>query len=365
MARKPESDVDFAHYMARQGVTPLAERAGGARAKTGRPEAPPESSPEAPPPNATQTALLVGARDEIRRLEAELAATKLRAEAAETRAFAAEARLNRGEALRASRQAAEEAHAAASQAAADLALARQETTTATRRADRAEARLAETTAELAAAQALLEEAAAARPEPEALDELLTRAGLHDPAIDFAALVETLAEHGRLGDLLRRLRVVPTSELAHYLDDRVAWLCGGCTSTRGHGTRTIVPVAPVECDVCGGSSVQAAAARFAEACRGARIGRVLVVGGSPAYHDMLQKLEPTLGVRLRVIRGDAHSRDKARAQQDVAGADVVFIWASTVLDHRVSELYTGPKVQTLPVRGLARMLTEAAGRLRPR
>jgi hypothetical protein len=79
--------------------------------------------------------------------------------------------------------------------------------------------------------------------------------------------------------------------------------------------------------------------------------------------MLRKLEPTLGVRLTIIRGDAHSRDKARAQQDLAGADVVFIWASTVLDHRVSELYTGPKVRTLPVRGLARMLDEAAARLR--
>jgi hypothetical protein len=367
MARKNEPDVDFAHLMARQGVTPLAERAGGSRAKSEH-RAPPPATPAGAPPGereAAQTALLLGARDEIRRLEAALSAAQLRAETAETRAAAAEASLNRGEALRASRQATSEAQVRVEQAAADLSQARAETSTALRRAEKAEARLSAVETELSTARALLEEAAAARPEPEPLDDLLTRAGLHDPAVDFAALVATLAAHGRLGDLLRRLRVVPSSELAHYFDDRVAWLCAGCTPASVHGTRTIVAVPPVECDVCGGSSVQAAAARFAEACRATRVERVLLVGGSPAYHDLLQKLEPTLGVRLRIIRGDAHSRDKARAQQDLAGADVVFIWASTVLDHRVSDLYTGAKVQTLPVRGLARMLATASERLRAR
>jgi len=360
MARKNEPDIDFAHYMARQGVKPLAARAADARGKT---ETEPPTAPTPAP-----TALLIGARDEIRRLEAALAAARLRAETAETRADAAEARLSRGETKWAPQQAAVDAQmaatrAAASEAAADLALARAEATTASRRADRAEARLAAMSSELESAQVLLEEAAVARPQDEVLDALLTRAGLHNPSADFAALVSTLAARGRLGDLLQRLRVVPTADLAHYLDDRVAWLCGGCAPAQGTH-RTIVTVRDVECDVCGGSSVQAAATRFAEACRKARVGRVLVVGGSPAYHDLLHKLEPALGVRLRIIRGDAHSRDKARAQQDVAGADVVFIWASTILDHRVSELYTGPKVRILPVRGLARMLTEAARRLSP-
>ena len=93
-------------------------------------------------------------------------------------------------------------------------------------------------------------------------------------------------------------------------------------------------------------------------------RVVIVGGSPTYHDALRKLEPGLGgVRLNLIRGDA-ARDKQRAAQDLAGADVAFIWASTVLDHRVGELYRGNKVHTLPVRGLGRMLTEAAKRLTP-
>jgi hypothetical protein len=362
MATRREPDVDFEHYMARQGVTPLTEKAGGRRGT--RPGEPPMTAPGAPSPDpAAAKALLQGALDEIRGLQAALAAATLRAETAETRADAAEARLNRGEAVRASRQAAEDALGRAVTAEAALTAARSTEEAAIRRAERAESRLSTVQAELETARDLLEEAAAARPEPELLDALLTRAGLHDPAVDFAALVATLAAHGRLDDLLRRLRVVPTSELAHYLDDRISWLCAGCAPTQPRAQRTIVAVPPVECDVCGGSTVQAAAARFAEACRAARIQRVLLVGGSPAYHDMLRKLEPTLGVRLTIIRGDAHSRDKARAQQDLAGADVVFIWASTVLDHRVSELYTGPKVRTLPVRGLARMLDEAAARLR--
>lgn len=357
-ARNRSPDIDFESLMDKQGVTRLEERESQRRGRPGGPAGPYPRQTTTTTPSEVATpdhlALLVRAKEEFRRLEAERDAANAASQRADSRAEAALTRATLAE-----------THAAAAEARADAAEsraleARKGGTRAQEAVAAAEARAARATEARDAALALLDEAKAAAPTPQRLDAVLARIGID--AGDFGLLAAALSGAGQLGELLRRLRIVPDTELAHFLDDRVAWTCDACAPVLDSPQRTRVRVPPEHCDVCGGSSIQAAAQRFAQACQRAGVTRVLLVGGSPTYHDTLQRLGPSLGnVKLKLIRGDG-ARDRQRAGQDLAGAEVAFIWASTVLDHRVGELYRGPKVHTLPVRGIGRMLTEAAKRI---
>ena len=82
-------------------------------------------------------------------------------------------------------------------------------------------------------------------------------------------------------------------------------------------------------------------------------RILVVGGAPGVHRALQGLWPE-DLVLRIVDGtDRTSRREASA--NLAWADVVLVWGSTELDHRVSDLYTragGRKIVLVARRGVA-------------
>jgi hypothetical protein len=353
MTRRREPDIDFDLMMSKQGVTRMDEREAQRKGKPAAVlrAAGPEPLAVSPAMDEKQRALLEKALGEIRRLTSAAEAAERRAAEAVERAQQAEARTSAAEVL-------------AQTAAAEARKAVERAQQAEARTAAAERKAAAADVERAAAEALLDDVKREAISTLRLDECLARSGLAHPAPDFAALVAALHAADKLPELLRRITLLPNAELMHFLDDRLAWTCDTCAPTLAGPNRTRVPVPPEQCDVCGGSSIQAAAQRFTQACQRSKITRVVIVGGSPTYHDALRKLEPGLGgVRLNLIRGDA-ARDKQRAAQDLAGADVAFIWASTVLDHRVGELYRGNKVHTLPVRGLGRMLTEAAKRLTP-
>lgn len=106
-----------------------------------------------------------------------------------------------------------------------------------------------------------------------------------------------------------------------------------------------------------SDLRRAALALAETCQGAGVARLVVVGGSPKYHQQLQGL---LGeaLSLRLIDGQER-RILKQARADVEWADVVLIWGGTLLDHKLSALYQGKHVRVVSHRGLAGMLQLAA------
>ncbi|WP_237245186.1 hypothetical protein [Sorangium cellulosum] len=63
------------------------------------------------------------------------------------------------------------------------------------------------------------------------------------------------------------------------------------------------------------------------------------------------------VDIRIVDGEGH-RNAAKADADLRWADVVAVWSSTILSHKVSKLYTdrrdafGDKLVTVPRRGVA-------------
>lgn len=117
-----------------------------------------------------------------------------------------------------------------------------------------------------------------------------------------------------------------------------------------------------CEVCSGSTNRAAVDGMVEAFHAAGWKRLCVVGGSP---NARTELEALVGSRLelRLVDG-TKAQTAAQAKTNVEWADRVANWGGTQLDHKVSTLYSGPKVVQLAKRSvqeLARAMTESARR----
>lgn len=165
---------------------------------------------------------------------------------------------------------------------------------------------------------------------------------------------------------QRIAATKLDAVKDLLAARFLLACARATCRAAGAGRTVLDAAqPTDCGVCGGSENRAAVDRAVAAltARGRR--RIVVVGGSPATHEELRAL---VGGRLdlRLVSG-TERRTGRDAKADLAWADVVVIWGSTELDHKVSKLYTDARerrVVTCPRRGvaaLAETLVVAAGR----
>src|SRR5690606_38461797 len=97
-----------------------------------------------------------------------------------------------------------------------------------------------------------------------------------------------------------------------------------------------------CEVCGGSANRAAVDGLVEAFGAAGWSRLCVVGGSPGTRTELESLVAGR-IELRLVEGAGTKRTSAHAAADLAWANLVVIWGGTELDHKVSNLYKGPRV----------------------
>ena len=119
-----------------------------------------------------------------------------------------------------------------------------------------------------------------------------------------------------------------------------------------------------CHRCGGSENSRAAQELVEA----GLHRLVVVGGTPATREELERL---LGktIELRLVDGTRH-RPIDRAKADLEWADRVLLWGATELHHKVSKQYadataTRHKVVHVPRRGVAQLLSGAIESVRRR
>ncbi|AGP34757.1 hypothetical protein [Sorangium cellulosum] len=123
-----------------------------------------------------------------------------------------------------------------------------------------------------------------------------------------------------------------------------------------GIRAVEIGTDAVCDMCGSSANKRAALAMIEAFRTRGLRRLLVVGGGPGTAEDLRRLLAG-EVDIRIVDGEGH-RNAAKADADLRWADVVAVWSSTILSHKVSKLYTdrrdafGGKLVTVPRRGVA-------------
>lgn len=120
-------------------------------------------------------------------------------------------------------------------------------------------------------------------------------------------------------------------------------------------RDRVPVTPPACELCGGSNNRRAARLLLATCERRGVHRILIVGGSPSTAVELRELLP--GLEVRVVEGTSRP-DEGRALADRGWSDVVVVWATTILDHKLSTLYTknGPTL-TVARRGVEALCEE--------
>lgn len=116
-----------------------------------------------------------------------------------------------------------------------------------------------------------------------------------------------------------------------------------------------------CERCGGSSNQRAERALLETCGRHGVRRLVVVGGSPAVRE---ELDRALGgqLELRMVDG-TERRTSEKAKSDLEWADLVLVWGGTELHHKVSGQYTGAsphkgKVVHIARRGVAALLEAA-------
>lgn len=197
-----------------------------------------------------------------------------------------------------------------------------------------------------------------------IGELIGSLGYRGDAAQRAAR-KVLVEAGLTSGKKPRIDAAKRPAVRAALERALVPVCGSATCTAEARWRS--PEAhPVEtgaddCVVCGGSGNRRAAARLAASARSHRRPRLLVVGGSPETRKQVVDLAGTVA-DLRLVDGLGRATED-HARSDVAWADVVLIWGSTQLDHKVSNHYAkAANAITVPRRGVAALLDAAAVRL---
>ncbi len=122
-----------------------------------------------------------------------------------------------------------------------------------------------------------------------------------------------------------------------------------------GVRLVPATGEMACAACGGSVNKRAALSLVETFRAHNLNRLLVVGGGPGTAEELRALLDG-PIEVRIVDGESY-RNATQAEAELRWADVVAVWSSTILPHKVSKLYTDArefrdKLVTVPRRGVA-------------
>ncbi|MDA0270347.1 MAG: hypothetical protein O2798_07575 [Chloroflexi bacterium] len=153
----------------------------------------------------------------------------------------------------------------------------------------------------------------------------------------AALIEAGLTNSRKQNIAADKR----DRVTAIIEERIARVCGApaCLAALDASGRRVVEVASKSCEVCGGSDNTRALNQMSQDLIAAGRPRLLVVGGSPNAHTQLRQSLAGSGVEVETVPGDRPTGSR-HARELVDRADVVVIWANTILDHKVSTAFTG-------------------------
>ena len=157
----------------------------------------------------------------------------------------------------------------------------------------------------------------------------------------------------------------TALVGEVLAEAFLWHCnnGECRQAAGsdaHNEENL-PLLLVEqsvCEICGGSPGARSLAQLGSALAGAGLSRILVVGGTERKEREIRGKSPA-GIEWRFVDGKV-ARDDRYYRPHRQWADIIVIWQSTPLDHRVSEHFDGKgddRIITVRRRGVAALSGE--------
>jgi len=194
-----------------------------------------------------------------------------------------------------------------------------------------------------------EPARAARAETDAvpLDRFLAEQGFATPAS--VALARAAIVAAGLSSRPDRPNIHPTKlpAIEKLLATRFVRVCAGCHA--GTDPRTVVSTPSQDCDICGGSRNLAAIRRLIDRLAGTTTREILVLGGGPGTQAEIRRAWRDCPVRMEVVDGTV-SPDAARAEAACLRADIIVIWATTMLAHKFSTTYLNfaPRRKTVTI-----------------
>ena len=187
-----------------------------------------------------------------------------------------------------------------------------------------------------------------------------------PSTESDLFLRAIADAHLGAKLVGLLSTHERSALQAFLDDHLA-LRGGCPTCPDPAGRALMRVVRGRCDLCEGSDMRRRAADLTEALLLAGHNRVVFVGGSPAYYTQLDKLLSDRRLRITKVPNGRNIR-KEDAKSHLQNSHLIVIWGNTIIDHRVTELYTKQpadkaRVLTVAHRGMTGMMERVTRALR--
>ena len=182
-----------------------------------------------------------------------------------------------------------------------------------------------------------------------LTDLLSDHGFEGKDADTA--LSLLQKSGFTRPGKKRIAIRKTSDVSEALKAEFIRICQKDACIRGAAgdPRRLVRTNARYCDICGGQDNRRAVDEMLCAMRYGGLEKLLVVGGSPNARRELKRLCDT-SCELRFITDeDNPTRNRIVPQMD--WADMVLVWASTQISHKATVLLRGPKVVTVPKRGI--------------
>ncbi len=189
-----------------------------------------------------------------------------------------------------------------------------------------------------------------------LTTLLGQRGLRGEAAD--AVLRALQEAGLTRAGKQRIVESKVEQGDALIQERFLRVCTGvaCQPAAGEaGERTVVTVPKEHCEVCEGSASAHAVQRMAAVLLRAGFRRLLVVGGTENARQEMVRLLPR-DIDVRFILNDVSMNLKS-AGEAANWADVVAIWGSTPIDHKVTKLFERYERVTVPRRGIVALAEE--------
>ncbi len=173
-----------------------------------------------------------------------------------------------------------------------------------------------------------------------IDRMLKSIGITNPGAQQAARA-ALAEAGVISRPNRtNIAGYKESRARETLSGAFLWHCGSgdCRKKATVSAESLLLVEKPHCRLCGGSSDRAALIDLAGQMAAARISRVLVVGGTDAKRREILEASPP-GIEWRFVDGNT-ARHERYYRSDRNWAEVIVLWGSTPLGHKVSSHFDG-------------------------
>lgn len=155
-----------------------------------------------------------------------------------------------------------------------------------------------------------------------------------------AAQDALAEAGIISSRPNRTNIAAAkvNRALEVLEEVFSWHCGSCkTKSTEAGRRTLL-VKRTRCMICGGSNDRHALEEMASSAAASNVSKILVVGGTSTKHREMREKSPS-GVEWRFVDGKK-SKDDRYFRHNRRWAEIIVIWGSTELDHKVSNHFDG-------------------------